>query len=70
MYLAIAALVAVALARGEYRPKALVVTVLVVVAITGGVLNLRADNLGCLRSWLGVDQKHRRAVNREHGASG
>jgi hypothetical protein len=58
VYLAIAALVAVALARGEYRPKALVVTVLTVIAITGGVLNLRADNLGFLRSWLGVHQKN------------
>ena len=58
VYLAIAALAAVAWARGEYRPKALIVTVVVVVAITGGVLNLRADNLGFLRSWLGVNQKN------------
>ena len=58
VYLAIAALAAVAWARGERRPKALVVTVLIVVAITGGVLNLRADNLGFLRSWLGVHQKN------------
>ena len=58
VYLAAAALAAVAWARGEYRPKALVTTILVVVAITGGVLNLRADNLGFLRSWFGVHQKN------------
>jgi O-Antigen ligase len=56
VYLAVAALVAVAWARKEFKPKALVVTILVVAAITGGVLNLRADNLGFLRSWFGVHQ--------------
>ncbi len=58
VYLAVAALAAVAWVRGQYRPRSLAVTVLVVVAITGGVLNLRADNLGFLRSWLGIHQKN------------
>ena len=55
VYLAVAALAAVAIARGQFRRSTFVVTLLVAAAITGAVLNLRSDNLGFLRAWFGTN---------------
>jgi len=67
VYLAIAALAAVAVARGQFRRSSFVVTILVAAAITGAVLSLRADNLGFLRAWFGTKQTNA-ATQPEPGA--
>ena len=56
VYLAVAAISCVAIARGEFRWRSLAVTIVVVVAITGAILNLRSDNLGFLRAWFGTNE--------------
>lgn len=51
LYLAAAALIAVAAARRRLQPRAVVATVLVVLAVTGGTYGLRSADLGFLRQW-------------------
>lgn len=67
LYLAAAAITLLARLRGEFRTKALATTVVVVLAITGGVLYLRSDNLSFLRAWFGTP-KHGQPAGAEHGA--
>lgn len=51
LYLATAVLVAVAAARKSLRRRALVITVLVILAVTGGTYSMRSADLGFLRQW-------------------
>jgi O-Antigen ligase len=56
LYLAVAALALVAVRRGEFKPRALLISILIAGAITGGVLNDRSRNLGFLSALFG--KKH------------
>jgi hypothetical protein len=56
VYLAVAALAALARGRGQFDARKLGLTIAVLVVITGAVLNLRADNLGFLRAWFGTHE--------------
>jgi hypothetical protein len=67
LYLVVAALAVIARLRGEFRLRALVLTAASVLAITGGVLELRADNLSFLRVWFGV-HKQNQPAGAEHGS--
>jgi hypothetical protein len=67
LYLATAAIIVVALLRSEFRARTLVVTAAVVLAITGGVLELRSDNLSFLRAWFGTHSQSNPA-GAEHGS--
>jgi hypothetical protein len=51
LYVAAAALIAVAAARRSLRGRAVIATVVVVVAVTGGTYGLRSADLGFLRQW-------------------
>ena len=51
LYLAAAALIAVAVGRRSLRGRAVIATVLVVLAVTGGTYGLRSSDLGFLRQW-------------------
>jgi hypothetical protein len=53
LYLAAAAVMGLAAVRRALRPAAIVVTVLVAAAVTGGTLGLRSGDLGFLQSWFG-----------------
>jgi hypothetical protein len=53
VYLAGAALVALALLRGRLRRSAVLVTLAVCAAVTAGTLGLRSGELGFLQSWFG-----------------
>jgi hypothetical protein len=59
LYLALAAVVAVSVARKEYRTRALIVTGVLTLALTGAVVNRRQDNLGFLRAWFGHLEKNK-----------
>jgi len=57
LYLALAAVVAVSLARGQFRWKALAACAAATLLITGGVLEIRQNNLGFLQAWFGGTNK-------------
>jgi hypothetical protein len=67
LYLAAAAVALIARFRGEFRVRALAITIAVLIAITGGVLELRSDNLSFLRAWFGTHDKSQPA-GAEHGS--
>lgn len=67
VYLAAAAVAGMARYRGEFRVKALAITAAAVIAITGGVLELRSDNLSFLRAWFGTHDQSQPA-GAEHGS--
>lgn len=67
LYLAAGALAVVALVRGAFRARTLAVTAAVLIAITGGVLELRSDNLSFLRAWFGTHSASNPA-GAEHGS--
>ena len=60
LWLAVAAIVGLALVRRAVTRRALVVTALVTALVTGGVLGLRAGDIGSVLRWLGI-QKHEEA---------
>jgi hypothetical protein len=53
LYLAVAAILAIAAARRSVTLRALVVTLAVTAAVTAGTLSLRSGELGFLQSWFG-----------------
>ena len=53
LYLATATLIALALARREYRRRAVVVAVTVCAAVTAATYGIRSADLGFLQSWFG-----------------
>ena len=53
LYLAVAAILAIAAARRSITLRALVVTLAVTAAVTAGTLSLRSGELGFLQSWFG-----------------
>jgi hypothetical protein len=61
LYLAIAAIVLLALVRGEITRRALGVTALVVVVVTAGVLSLRSGDLGSVLRYLGIEKHEAQA---------
>ena len=67
VYLSAAAILAVARLRGEFRLRSLVVMGSVLVVLTGGVLELRSDNLSFLRVWFHV-KKGNQPLGAEHGS--
>ena len=67
LYLAAAAVAGIARLRGEFRARALALTVAVLLVITGGVLELRSDNLSFLRAWFGTHTQSQPA-GAEHGS--
>jgi hypothetical protein len=67
LYLAAGALAVVAFVRGAFRARTLAVTAAVLIAITGGVLELRSDNLSFLRAWFGTHSASNPA-GAEHGS--
>jgi len=57
LYLAVAAIVGLALTRRSVTRRALTVTALSVALVTAGVLGLRAGDLGSFLRWLGIQEK-------------
>ena len=54
LYLAVAAIIALAAVRRSVRLRAVLVTLAATAAITAGTLSLRAGDLGFLQSWFGT----------------
>lgn len=59
VYLALAAVITVSLARRQFTARALVVTLVVTLAVTGAVVSRRQDNLGFIRAWFGHLEKNK-----------
>ena len=53
LYLAVAAILAIAAARRSVKVRAVVVTLAITAAVTAGTLSLRSGELGFLQSWFG-----------------
>lgn len=67
VYLAALAIVVVARRRGEFRLRSVVVIGATLLVLTGGVLELRSDNLSFLRVWFGV-KKGNQPLGAAHGS--
>lgn len=55
LYLAVAAVLGIALARHRLRPGAVLATLAVTVAVTAGTLSLRSGELGFIQEWFGPE---------------
>lgn len=55
LYLAVAAVLGLALARHRLRPGAALATLAVTVAVTAGTLSLRSGDLGFIQEWFGPE---------------